>query len=135
MEDLIVIFRTPSQIEADVVKGLLDTHGIAALVTSDLSRTAFPFALNELRVAVNVVDAEQARRIIDSHREEVLAGTCRAVRQRVRAARAGRSVTASAIAACSNTRSRTAPAFTKMPAAGSSTTSRSSSSEIRCSAS
>jgi len=71
MEDLIVIFRTPSQIEADVVKGLLDTHGIAALVTSDLSRTAFPFALNELRVAVNVVDAEQARRIIDSHREEV----------------------------------------------------------------
>ena len=71
MEDLIVIFRTPSQIEADVVKGLLDTHGIAALVTSDLSRTAFPFALNELRVAVNAGDAEQARRIIDSHREEV----------------------------------------------------------------
>jgi ribonuclease III len=71
MPDLVVIFRTPSHIEADVVKGLLETHGIQALVTSDLSRTAFPFSLAELRVAVNERDAEQATSIIDSHREEV----------------------------------------------------------------
>jgi ribonuclease-3 len=74
MTDLVVIFRTPSHIEADVVKGLLETHGIAAMVTSDLSRTAFPFSLSELRVAVNERDAEQAARIIDSHREEVAPG-------------------------------------------------------------
>jgi ribonuclease-3 len=74
MPDLVVIFRTPSHIEADVVKGLLETHGIAAMVTSDLSRTAFPFSLSELRVAVNERDAEQAARIIDSHREEVAPG-------------------------------------------------------------
>jgi ribonuclease-3 len=71
MRDLVVIFRTPSPIEADVVKGLLETHGIAAIVTSDLSRTAFPFSLSELRVAVNDQQAEQATRIIESHREEV----------------------------------------------------------------
>jgi ribonuclease III len=71
MEELTVIFRTPSPIEADVVKGLLETHGIDALVTSDLSRTAFPFALNELRVTVNSQDAERARQIIESHRDEV----------------------------------------------------------------
>jgi ribonuclease-3 len=74
MQDLVVIFRTPSPIEADVVKGLLETHGIAAMVTSDLSRTAFPFSLSELRVAVNERDAEQAARIIGSHREEVTPG-------------------------------------------------------------
>ena len=71
MDQLTVIVRTPSPIEADVIKGLLETHGITALITSDLSRTAFPFALNELRVTVNEADAERARQIIESHRDEV----------------------------------------------------------------
>lgn len=71
MRDLIIIFRTPSQIEADVIKGLLETHGIEALVTSDLSRTAFPFSSNELRLSVTEDEAERAQQIIDSHRDEV----------------------------------------------------------------
>jgi ribonuclease-3 len=71
MSDLVVIFRTPSPIEADVVRGLLDAHGIPAIVTSDMARTAFPFSLNELRVTVGEEFAEQARRIIESHRETV----------------------------------------------------------------
>jgi ribonuclease-3 len=71
MDELTVIFRTPSAIEADVIKGLLETHGITVLITSDLSRTAFPFSLNELRVTVNEQEAERARQIIDSHRDEV----------------------------------------------------------------
>ena len=71
MTDLTVIFRTQSQSEADVVRGLLETHGIPAIIASDLSRTAFPFSLNELRVAVNSDVADHARRIIDSHRDEV----------------------------------------------------------------
>ncbi len=69
--DFVVIFRTPSQIEADVVRGLLETHGISAIITSDQSRTAFPFALTHLRVAVDKGQAEQAIRIIESHRDEV----------------------------------------------------------------
>ena len=36
MTELIVIFRTPSQIEADVVRGLLETHGIATMVFNAL---------------------------------------------------------------------------------------------------
>jgi ribonuclease-3 len=71
MRDLIIIHRTPSQIEADVIKGLLETHGIAVLVASDLSRTAFPFSSNELRLSVSDEDAERARLIIESHRDEV----------------------------------------------------------------
>jgi ribonuclease-3 len=71
MHDLTVIFRTQSPIEADVIKGLLETHGITALITSDLSRTAFPFSLNELRLSVSEEEADRARQIIDSHRDEV----------------------------------------------------------------
>ena len=74
MRDLTVIFRTPSQIEADVIKGLLETHGIIALITSDLSRTSFPFSMNELRLSVNEDEAERAKQIIDSHRDEVGSG-------------------------------------------------------------
>ena len=70
MTDLVVIFRTPSQIEADVVRGLLETHGIATMISSDMSRTPFPLAVNELRVAVHAQEADQAKRIIESHREE-----------------------------------------------------------------
>ena len=60
MAEPVVIFRTPSQSEADVVCGLLETHGIAAIITSDLSRTPFPMSVNELRVAVHPDDAERA---------------------------------------------------------------------------
>ena len=41
-------------------------------MTSDLSRTAFPFSLERAaRLSVNEEDAERARQIIDSHRDEV----------------------------------------------------------------
>jgi len=70
LNDLVVIFRTPSQIEADVVRGLLETHGIATMISSDMSRTPFPLAVNELRVAVHAQEADHAKRIIESHREE-----------------------------------------------------------------
>jgi ribonuclease-3 len=66
----VVIFRTPSPIEADVVKGLLETHGIAVLAASDMLRTAFPMSVHELRLSVAAEDADRARRIIESHRDE-----------------------------------------------------------------
>ena len=72
---LVVVFATPSDVEASVVRGLLDTHGIDAVLLSSNSRTAFPLALNtgawEKRVAVHEEDAEAARRIIESHRDEM----------------------------------------------------------------
>jgi len=76
--ELVVIFHTPSEIEANVIQGLLETHGIRSAVLSDNSRTAFPLALNdqawERRVAVNPDDADAALRIIESHRDVVEGG-------------------------------------------------------------
>ena len=77
-DELVVIFRTPSEIEANVIRGLLETHDIPSAVFSDNSRTAFPLALNnqswERRVAVSPEDAAAALRIIESHRDEMQGG-------------------------------------------------------------
>jgi ribonuclease-3 len=70
MPELVVIFRTPSSIEADIVRGLLETHGIDVMIASDLSRTPFPMTVNELRVMVHEEQADRAKRVIDSHRDE-----------------------------------------------------------------
>lgn len=76
--ELVVIFRTPSEIEANVIRGLLETHDIPSAVLSDNSRTAFPLALNdqawERRVAVSPEDADVALRIIASHRDDLPGG-------------------------------------------------------------
>ncbi len=72
--DPVVIFRTHSEIEASIVRGLLEAHGIPVLVSSGLTRSVFPVAIsgpNELKVAVNEGDAADARRLIESHRVEM----------------------------------------------------------------
>ena len=71
---LVVIFRTQSDIEANVVRGLLETRGIRALLASDVPHTVFPLTidgLGEVRLSVRADEAEKARRLIDDFREEV----------------------------------------------------------------
>jgi ribonuclease-3 len=70
MTNLAVVFRTTSSVEAEVVKGLLESHGIAVLVQSDMPRMPFPMSLHELRLAVTPEAADRAQRLIESHREE-----------------------------------------------------------------
>ncbi|HSL21875.1 MAG TPA: ribonuclease III [Vicinamibacterales bacterium] len=77
MSDPVVIFRTASQIEANVVKGLLEANGIPAILLTHLTRSVFPLAISgegELRIAVSAEQVQEAREVIDSHREEVGAG-------------------------------------------------------------
>ena len=75
--ELIVIFRTHSEIEANVVAALLDSHGIETLRTSGPTPGLFQFKVNplgETRISVREEDAAEAVRIIDSHREQVGGG-------------------------------------------------------------
>jgi ribonuclease III len=77
MSDLVVIFRTQSDVEASIVHGLLAAHDIRSLVSSSVTHSVFPLNVNELgevRLAVAASDADQARHIIDSHRTEASAG-------------------------------------------------------------
>jgi ribonuclease-3 len=74
---LTVIFRTASDIEANVVEALLDSHGVQTLRTSGPTPGLFQFKLNPLGetcISVRDDDAAEAVRIIDSHREQVGGG-------------------------------------------------------------
>ncbi len=73
MADLKIIFRTHSDVEASIVRGLLDAHGIPALVASDVPHSIFPLTvdgLGEVRISVREEDADDAQRVIESHRTE-----------------------------------------------------------------
>ncbi|PYR61468.1 MAG: ribonuclease III [Acidobacteria bacterium] len=74
MADLVVIFRTQSEVEASVVRGLLEAHGVPTVTASDVPQSIFPLAINalgEVRISVHPDDADEALRIIESHRTEL----------------------------------------------------------------
>ena len=74
---LTVIFRTHSDIEASIVRGLLETHGIRSIVASDVPHSIFPLSidgLGEVRISVHPDDVEEARRVIEAHRVDVPGG-------------------------------------------------------------
>jgi len=75
MSEPVVVFTTSSDIEASIVIALLDSHGIEGFRVSGNANAILPMAVNplggQIRVAVPDGDAEEARRIIASHREDV----------------------------------------------------------------
>ena len=74
MTDLVTIFHTRSDVEASVVRGLLESHGVPSVVLSHLPQSLFPMALHtpgEIGIAVHEEDADEARRIIEGHRTEL----------------------------------------------------------------
>ena len=71
MNELTVVFRSASDIEVRVVRGLLESHGIESLVSQGSPRSIFPVQVDsiaEIRLSVRPDDAEEARRLIESHR-------------------------------------------------------------------
>lgn len=72
MADPVVVFRSHSEIEASVVRALLDSHGIRSLASWNAPHAIFPLAvrgLGEVRIAVHADEADEARRVIESHRQ------------------------------------------------------------------
>jgi ribonuclease III len=72
MPDVVVIFRAHSDVEADLVKGLLEAHGIFSFRSSDVPHSVFPLNINglgEVRLTVHTRDAEAASRIIADYRK------------------------------------------------------------------
>jgi ribonuclease-3 len=72
--ELVVIFTAHSDVEATIVRGLLDANGVPSAISSAFTHSVFPLNVNELgevRIAVRPEHAEDARRIIESHRAEI----------------------------------------------------------------
>jgi ribonuclease-3 len=70
---VVVVFTTQSEIEADVVRGLLEAHGVAAVIAGGAPHPVSPLGEHGATlVAVSVEPdvADEARRIIDSHRRD-----------------------------------------------------------------
>ena len=70
----VVVFRTSSDIEASVVTALLESQGIQSFRSSGSTHRVWPMAvgaLGDIRIAVPEDAADDARRIIESHREDV----------------------------------------------------------------
>jgi ribonuclease-3 len=77
MNELVVIFRTHSDIEASIVRGLLEANGVMSIVSSTVSHSVFPLTVSELgevRISVRADDADEAQRIIEDHRTELANG-------------------------------------------------------------
>jgi ribonuclease-3 len=73
----VVVFRAHSEVEAAIVRGLLESHGVPSMLSSPVAHALFPVNVNELgvvRIAVHPDDAEEAARIIESHRTEQTTG-------------------------------------------------------------
>ena len=72
-----MIFRTHSDIEAQIVRGLLESHGVMSVVSSDMPNSIFPLSvdgLSEVRISVHPEEAQEAQRIIEGHRTELKNG-------------------------------------------------------------
>jgi ribonuclease-3 len=73
------IFRSHSAIETEVVRGLLDAHGIESNVASALSPSVFPirFGQTEFKITVPAGAAVAARNLIAGHLDEAAAAELR----------------------------------------------------------
>ena len=68
---LTIVFRTHSDIEASLVRGLLEAHGIYAALSSDVPHSVFPLTidgLGEVRISVASGQADLAREVIARQR-------------------------------------------------------------------
>ena len=70
---LTVVFRTHSDVEANLVRGLLEARGIQSLRSADLPHAIFPLnvdGLGEVRLSVRADEAAMARQVIDDFRND-----------------------------------------------------------------
>lgn len=68
-EDLVVLGEYENTIEASMVKGVLETNGIQAMLTNEIMSNVLslaPINYGMVRVLVFRSDIEQARKIMDS---------------------------------------------------------------------
>ena len=67
-KDLIEVYRAKGELEAQVIRGLLDSYGIPCLFSSHAASSVHTFAVDgmgEVRVMVPKKVAEKARRLIE----------------------------------------------------------------------
>ena len=67
-EKLVEVYKATGELEAQVIKGLLDSYGIACLLKSNAAPSVHMFAVDgmgEIKVMVFSLMAEKARKLIE----------------------------------------------------------------------
>ena len=67
----VILYRTWSDLEAQLVKGILEQYGIPVGLSTDISHMLYPFTLDglgETRVLVPLEAAGEAQTILEGHR-------------------------------------------------------------------
>ena len=67
-EELVEVYRAAGELEAQVIKGLLESYGIACLLKSNAAPSAHMFTVDgmgEVKVMVWESMAEKAKRLIE----------------------------------------------------------------------
>ena len=70
---LVEIYAAGGDVEALVIKGLLESEGIVCYLSSDVPHSVIPVdidGLGTVRIAVSEKDAERAEQLISSHKTE-----------------------------------------------------------------
>lgn len=68
-----IIFRTWSDLEAQLIKGILEEYGIPVSLATDISHTLYPFTLNglgETRILVPLEAEDEAQDIIAGYQSQ-----------------------------------------------------------------
>ena len=66
-QKMVEVYRAAGEIEAQVIKGLLESYGIPCFLKGDAARTIYGFTvdgLGEVRIMVQESMAEEAKRLI-----------------------------------------------------------------------
>ena len=66
---MIEVYKAKGELEAQVIKGLLESHGIPCLFQSHAASSVHPFAINglgEVRIMVPKNKADEARKLIEA---------------------------------------------------------------------
>jgi len=67
--DMVEVWRTQGEVEAQVIRSLLESNGIKSMLTGEALRFVYGFTLDglaEVRILVKSDDVERAREIISS---------------------------------------------------------------------
>jgi len=67
----VIVYRTWSDLEAQLIKGILELYGIPVRLVTDISHTLYPFTvdgLGETRILVPLAAEDEAQVILAGHR-------------------------------------------------------------------
>ena len=69
-DDLIQVYKARGELEAQVIRGLLESAGIPALMQGNAATSIHPFiadGMGEIKIMVSAARADEAKRIIEAN--------------------------------------------------------------------